>query len=271
MRILRSQYMKYQAQQRLDAGTAATTTTPVTQLQSDTDIQHQQSTRTYLTRAADSQSVQTVTKTTHTVRRNSIFNNNVQATHYRRNSTVIYSDRPRSPTTITDNISSIALSTELDTNNCINVIAKPMFVQKRRQTVNCCAPDELIQNQVKNSLKIKLINAPTDKYSRINVVVRFYDEGPTWYTRFYHGYENVLWHKYERENPTKTNKWFFKCEVCAKKLGCFTSLKSHLNIHMKFFPYRCDLCPKKYPASKSFARHMKEKHNNKNKELIKSR
>ncbi|XP_018786689.1 PREDICTED: uncharacterized protein LOC108967537 isoform X2 [Bactrocera latifrons] len=143
--------------------------------------------------------------------------------------------------------------------NSVNSTVGQSPIQKRRQTLTC-VDDDLLKQQILDALKIKLINTPTDQYTRINVVVRFYDEGTMWYTRFYRSYQDVLWLKIPRGGKTTKTKWHFKCEVCEKKLCSFGTLKSHLNIHMGFFPYRCEDCPKQYPARGTFMRHRKTKH-----------
>ncbi|XP_054730849.1 uncharacterized protein LOC129239407 [Anastrepha obliqua] len=243
MRILRSQYLKYNAQQALDASTATKTTATLT-AQTRQDVK----------------SIQTLTQTTHTtVCRSSILplKDNLKATLQGRNSSIPFNNASELTPVFQTPLSAI----EKDKNgNYLDGSGGPLSIKQRRQTVACASGDELLKEQVLKGLKIRLINTPCDRYTRINLVVRFYDEGDIWYTQFYRGYQNVLWLKIPRENGHKKQRWYFKCEVCQKKLCSFSTLKSHLNIHMGFFPHRCEECPKQYPARSTLQRHKKTKH-----------
>lgn len=207
----------------------------------------------------DVKSLQTVAEAIRpTVRRNTIITaDNSRSAIHRRNSSFTCNDTSKCTTEILQN-ALLAAKNNLN-NDCPDKAVGKLTIQKRRQTL-ACVDGDLLKQQILNALKIKLINTPTDQYTRINVVVRFYDEGTMWYTRFYRSYQDVLWLKLPRSGQTSDKKWYFKCEVCQKKLCSFGTLKSHLNIHMGFFPYRCEVCPKQYPARCTFARHMKTKH-----------
>ncbi|XP_018786609.1 PREDICTED: uncharacterized protein LOC108967537 isoform X1 [Bactrocera latifrons] len=232
MRILRSQYLKLKAGHSLDDTTA--TKTKLTAVHDETQIRH---TRMASKAIEDVKSMKTVTQATRTrLRHNSVNSSNA------------------------DILQHALLSAKNNLNKIFpNTAVGQSPIQKRRQTLTC-VDDDLLKQQILDALKIKLINTPTDQYTRINVVVRFYDEGTMWYTRFYRSYQDVLWLKIPRGGKTTKTKWHFKCEVCEKKLCSFGTLKSHLNIHMGFFPYRCEDCPKQYPARGTFMRHRKTKH-----------
>ncbi|XP_069966942.1 uncharacterized protein [Bactrocera oleae] len=233
MRILRSQYLKLKSAHSLD-DTTATKTTTLTAVHDETPMR-----RTRMTSKAiqDVKSIQTVTQATRTrLRHNSVITSNAQILQ----DALLYAK---------NNLNKICPSTPVGQSP----------IQKRRQTL-ACVDDDLLKQQILDALKIKLINTPIDQYTRINVVVRFYDEGTMWYTRFYRSYEDVLWLKIPRGGKTAKTKWHFKCEVCQKKLCSFRTLKSHLNIHMGFFPYRCEDCPNQYPARGTYVRHRKSKH-----------
>ncbi|XP_039960532.1 uncharacterized protein LOC120774804 isoform X1 [Bactrocera tryoni] len=233
MRILRSQYLKLKAGHSLD-DTTATKTSTLTALHDETQIRHKRMTSKAI---QDVKSIQTVTQATRTrLRHNSVITSNAEILQH------------------------ALLSAKNNLNKiCPDTAVKQSPIQQRRQTL-ACVDDDLLKQQILDALKIKLINTPTDQYTRINVVVRFYDEGTMWYTRFYRSYQDVLWLKIPRGGKTTKTKWHFKCEVCEKKLCSFGTLKSHLNIHMGFFPYRCEDCPKQYPARGTFVRHRKTKH-----------
>ncbi|XP_012162313.1 uncharacterized protein LOC105665496 [Ceratitis capitata] len=255
MRILRSQYLKYKAQDGPQDSFSNRTATTVSSSYNGTQIQH-----TASKEKRDGKSRQTVTKTTRTTVHSSSFipfNNNANTIICRRNSSIPYTN--------TQALTAQALQSNLSTSKdnesryCVDKPPEPLAIQKRRQTV-ASVGDDLIKEQIVNALKIKLLNTPIERYTRINVVVRFYDEGTMWYTRFYRSYQDVLWLKIPRGGDTRKTKWYFKCVVCQKKLCSFATLKSHLNIHMGFFPFRCEICPKQYPAKYAYTRHMKTKH-----------
>ncbi|XP_017476096.1 PREDICTED: protein odd-skipped-related 1-like [Rhagoletis zephyria] len=259
MRILRSQYLKYKAQQGQEASTSSKTTTTLASLNDETEVQHTTSKKAN----GDLKSIQTVTQTTRTtIRRSSIapLKDNSSRAPYRRNSSY-----PLNETTqIADNLQTCLPSGQDEINSkCLDAPTTPAAIQQGRQTVACTNTDELLKHQILNALKIKLLNTPCGRYTRINLVVRFYDEGANWYTRFYRSYQNTLWLKIPRtDGGNKKQKWYFKCEVCQKKLCSFGTLKSHLNLHMKFFPHRCEVCPKQYAAKNILTRHKKTKHVN---------
>ncbi|XP_011185320.1 uncharacterized protein LOC105213908 [Zeugodacus cucurbitae] len=255
MRILRSQYLKLKAEQSPDNSTTTKTTT-LTALHDERQIRQ---TRMTSKAIRDVNSIQTVTKAAHTtVERDSIITtSNTTSAIYRRNSSLACNDTSKCTAEILQN-ALYAAKHNLGV-NCADNSPGQLTLQKRRQTL-ACVNDDFLKEQILNALKIKLINTPTDQYTRINVVVRFYEEGTMWYTRFYRSYQDVLWVQIPRVGQTFKTKWHFKCEVCQKKLCSFSTLKSHLNIHMGFFPYRCEYCPKQYPARGSFTRHVKQKH-----------
>ncbi|XP_039960533.1 uncharacterized protein LOC120774804 isoform X2 [Bactrocera tryoni] len=186
MRILRSQYLKLKAGHSLD-DTTATKTSTLTALHDETQIRHKRMTSKAI---QDVKSIQTVTQATRTrLRHNSVITSNAEILQH------------------------ALLSAKNNLNKiCPDTAVKQSPIQQRRQTL-ACVDDDLLKQQILDALKIKLINTPTDQYTRINVVVRFYDEGTMWYTRFYRSYQDVLWLKIPRGGKTTKTKWHFKCEV----------------------------------------------------------
>lgn len=99
---------------------------------------------------------------------------------------------------------------------------------------------------------------------KLNVIVEFTDMSASWLTKLFKSYENDLWCRSERfsiKNKRRIRKyWFYHCGLCENVYKQFSTIKSHINRHLKFFPYVCTICGRKYASRKGATVHLKRAH-----------
>ena len=137
-----------------------------------------------------------------------------------------------------------------------------MSISHHRQTIDC-SQSLSPSAAVGSSIKIHF-DRIDESLKNLNVIVEFTDMSSWWLTNLFKSYENDLWHRSKRfctqKKNTKTTYWFYHCGLCKNVYKQFSSIKAHLNLHLKFFPYVCKVCGKKYTNRKAATVHLKKLH-----------
>ncbi|KAM7343175.1 uncharacterized protein ACRADG_010314 isoform 2-T2 [Cochliomyia hominivorax] len=125
-----------------------------------------------------------------------------------------------------------------------------------------CSVDAINTSRDVVGTNIKLLLENMDESLKdLKIVVEYTSMDSLWLTRIYRTYENDLWHRKIRLNILGKRKWFYYCNLCnSVEYKTYYSIKSHLNGHLKFYPYVCKLCYKKYTNRKMATKHLKSVH-----------